>query len=250
MTPSPQTSTTVEREPDTKIFGPITGGEETDQETLVFVLCVSEGSSDIRSFWAKSIIDVPYFKELLFEGTEGVYNLSFTGPAKGTLERSESSTTFVGFTVEIEQKLKLLFQTGKEYVFEDGIDSQFSNELVRMIEMHDNSAVFSLARLIVSENVNKEVASEALRWLGRIQEPASYTNRLLLLERCLFSSSAKIRDGAILGLASMNNSNALTHIKEASKRETIPELRANMEQVISQLEGSLHALPLKEDKTK
>jgi hypothetical protein len=46
-----------------------------------------------------------------------------------------------------------------------------------------------------------------------------------------------VRDGATLGLASLNDPQAITPLKQAIEREQIGELREDMQQVLDQLEN-------------
>ncbi len=95
-----------------------------------------------------------------------------------------------------------------------------------------------LTRLIAIEQVNAEVASESLRWLGHIEHPKTYDNRLWLLERSLFCSSARVRDGAALGLASLDDPHAIPYLRRAIQRENCIELRKDIKQVLIQLESA------------
>jgi len=151
-------------------------------------------------------------------------------------ERLENSTVQQRRPERIEQKIEDLFKSAKEQVFEDGMESEFSKELISLVEKYGDVAMEVLAHLIVYEKVNAEVASEALRWLGRMDHTPSYRYRLWLLERSLRCSSARVRDGAVLGLASLDDPDAITHLKQAIQRERVEELRKDMEQVILQLE--------------
>jgi hypothetical protein len=65
----------------------------------------------------------------------------------------------------------------------------------------------------------------------------SYRFRLWLLERSLGSLKARIRDGAILGLSSLNDPHAISYLKLAIEQEKCSELRKDMEQVLAQLES-------------
>jgi HEAT repeat protein len=90
----------------------------------------------------------------------------------------------------------------------------------------------------VTEQVNAEVASEAMRWLGHIDHPITYRSRLHLLERSLHNSSARVRDGAGLGLASLDDPHAIPYLKQAIEREQYQELRHDLKQVVIQLEST------------
>jgi hypothetical protein len=139
--------------------------------------------------------------------------------------------------VEVEKTIEILFEAAREEVFEDGMESEFSRKLVSLVEAYGNAMLEIIAYLIVYEKVNGEVAAESLRWLGRIDHAPTYPYRLWLLERSLRCSSARVRDGATLGLASLNDPQAITPLKQAIEREQIGELREDMQQVLDQLEN-------------
>jgi hypothetical protein len=95
-----------------------------------------------------------------------------------------------------------------------------------------------LSHLILAKDIDEEVASEALRWLGRMEDTKSYSKRLWLLERGLASPSPIIRDGAALGLASLDDRHAIPYLRLAVEREELDELRFNLGQVLDQLEDA------------
>jgi len=143
-------------------------------------------------------------------------------------------------TKEVERKVQALFEVAREEFFEDGIESQLSKGLESLVKKHGENAIEVLANLVINERINAEVAAETLRWLGRISHPSTYSSRLWLLERSLFCSSARVRDGAALGLASLDDSTAIPYLIQAIGREKITELREDMRQVLSQLEENPH----------
>jgi len=140
---------------------------------------------------------------------------------------------------ELRQKLKNLFEAAKDQHFEDGMESEFSNELVSLVEKYGEVVIKIITHFIISEIVNAEVVSEALRRLGRMNHIPTYHTRLWLLERSLFSSSARVRDGAALGLAAMDDPHAITYLKQAIQKEKHAELRDDLTQVLTQLEASV-----------
>ncbi|MCI0690505.1 hypothetical protein L0337_00695 [candidate division KSB1 bacterium] len=137
---------------------------------------------------------------------------------------------------KIRQKTAALFAAATDQRFEDGMESEFSNELVALVEEHGDAAVQAIAHLIISEIVSAEVAAEALRWFGRMDHMPTHNARLWLLERSLFCSSAQVRDGAALGLAAMDDPHAIAYLKQAIQREKHPALREDLKQVLTQLE--------------
>ena len=150
----------------------------------------------------------------------------------------KSSTLQQDRLEEIRRQTEALFEAAKDQHFEDGMESDFSNEFVAFVEKHGDAAIKVIAHLTTSEIVNDEVAAEALRWLGRMDHAPTYQARLSLLERSLFCPSARVRDGAALGLAAMDDPHAITYLKQAIQREKYTELREDLKQVLTQLETS------------
>jgi len=128
-----------------------------------------------------------------------------------------------------------LFAAGKEEVFRDGVETAFSRGLIARIEKFGNIAIIILTDLIVGEQVHPEVAGEALRWIGRIDNPPTYNDRRQLLEYSLSSPSPTIRDGALLGLASLDDPVSIPVLEKAVEQERIKELRQDMQQALKQL---------------
>lgn len=152
-------------------------------------------------------------------------------------EYSETSTVQKEYPQEIERVIEYSFETARDQVFEDGLESEFSRELVFLIKEYGNDAMVVIANLITSEKVNPEVASEALRWLGHMEDPRTYRYRLWVLERSLFCSSVRVRDSAVLGLSFLNDPHAIPYLRRAIEQETFKELRQDMEQVLADLEN-------------
>jgi hypothetical protein len=138
----------------------------------------------------------------------------------------------------LERRAITLFASAKEQIFEDGMESDFSRELIEFIRSYGRASMEVIIRRVLSDWLNPEVTSETLRVVGRIHHPTTYRDRLWLLERGLYSASARVRDGAVLGLAYLDDPIAITPLKFAIERELTPELRQDMTQVLSQLEDT------------
>lgn len=138
--------------------------------------------------------------------------------------------------------IKILFRKAQGIAFEDGMETEFSRELVRLVRKHGKVAMEIITALIVNENVDAGVAAEALRWLGRMEYLPSYHDRLWLLEKSLFSRSVLVRDGAALGLASLDDPHAIPYLQRAIEHEKYASLREDLEQVRDQLESIRSAL--------
>jgi HEAT repeat protein len=110
--------------------------------------------------------------------------------------------------------------------------------LVTLVENYSHVAIEVLTDLIIGEQVNAAVASEALRWIGHIEDPSSHLERRRFLERSLNHSSAYVRDGAALGLSFMDDPGAIPSLKRAVEREIIEELRHDLQQILGQLQDT------------
>ncbi|MGL5872036.1 MAG: hypothetical protein ACRC2R_06655 [Xenococcaceae cyanobacterium] len=150
----------------------------------------------------------------------------------------KTSTELIKFSNLLYSKIEALFWSAKEEYFEDGMESKFSDKLISTINNYGNHAIEVIICLIVYGKVSPEVAGEALRWLGRIENPETYQYRRWLLERSLSLSSPIVKDGAILGLASMDDKHAISYLKRAIENEKdCLELNSDIEQVLEQLES-------------
>lgn len=139
---------------------------------------------------------------------------------------------------DLENRIRALFEPAKEEIFEEGMESDFTRGLSRLMAERGAEAIAALTRLIESEDKNDEIAAEALRWVGRFDHPSSYEARLSLLERSLGDASARVRDAASVALASMDDERAVPALRTAIAREKYAELREDMEQILAQLEGA------------
>lgn len=163
------------------------------------------------------------------------------------LKNLENSTEKTELPEKLDQKIKTLFAEAEDVDFEVGMESKFSNEFSSLIKKHGNTAVELIANLIIYEKVSEKVAVEALRWIGHIDHRQSYQFRIWLLERCLNSSFANVRDSASLGLAHLNDPHAIPYLEKAIKEEPRSGLRKDMEEVLVQLKDE-NAFIFKEDR--
>ncbi|MCG3117207.1 MAG: HEAT repeat domain-containing protein [Candidatus Manganitrophus sp. SA1] len=139
-------------------------------------------------------------------------------------------------TPDVYQITKSLCEAAKEETFESGVESNFSRELLSLIREYGNIAIEVLANLIGTNRIDEEVASEVLLSLGQSHHSATYSFRLWLLEKSLTLPSLMIRDGAVLGLAYMDDPHSIPYLKTAIEREECEEVRKVMKKVLIQLE--------------
>ena len=119
---------------------------------------------------------------------------------------------------------------------EDGMTGDLGEKIINLVKVHKDLAIHLLAAIIYSKQVPADALSHALRWIGRIKHDETFHERLWLLRNCLKSSSPIIRDGAALGLAALGSHQAIPSLRDAIKNEKLPNLRADLEQVLNQLE--------------
>ena len=161
-------------------------------------------------------------------------------PAEQVLRDWYANSTSPDYeSIAPEEIFQELFVAARDEIFEDGMESNFSRKLSVLIEEHKDQAIYFAEEYLDSEEVDEEVASELLRQLGHSGHEPTYRSRLNLLVQGLSSESAMVRDGAILGLASMDDPGVIPEVKEAVKREKDPELRDDMHAVLEQLRTTL-----------
>jgi hypothetical protein len=148
--------------------------------------------------------------------------------------------------LDLHHQIDDLFDIAKDEEFEDGIENKFSKLLIAFIEKYEKKAIEELTLIFIKEEKNAEIISEALRWIGRMDQNATHSDRLWLILRCLFCSSPYIRDGALLGIESMNDLGAINSLKQAIKNEKYLELKKDMEKVLYQLEANLNGVNFKD----
>jgi hypothetical protein len=140
---------------------------------------------------------------------------------------------------EKTHQFRFAFQRAAKEHFEDGMSSDFTNELETLVRHTRNDTKAILLSLLEDETISSSVWAEAMRWLGRAGGLLSNSSRLSLLEKGLTSIHPAIRDGAILGLSSLDDPSAITRLERAAANEPIAQLRKDMEAVISQLKSEL-----------
>jgi|APSaa5957512622_1039677.scaffolds.fasta_scaffold60047_2 hypothetical protein len=156
-----------------------------------------------------------------------------------------SSTDSVD-TIELMKHIELIFFRAASEEFETGMDSNFSQDLGDVIYEFKNIALATIAYIIRDGKSDISVISEALRTLGDLEEPITHRNRLKLLELALTSDSSYVRDAASLGIASMDNPEAISKIKQAIEIEKNRELKKDLLLVLTQLEETKQCLLLLE----
>src|SRR4051812_36288138 len=149
--------------------------------------------------------------------------------------RSSAATASLEGPIDLDEQIASLFRAAQDETFEDGMESRFSQDLCLLVRSVGQVAVEAIGELIEAPHRSYEGASEAMRWLGRLEDPPTQSIRLWLLEKALEHPSAKVRDGAALGLCSMGHAHAIPYLQQAIESEAISELRDDMQQILDEL---------------
>ena len=130
------------------------------------------------------------------------------------------------------------FSEAVEEVFVDGMESVFSRNLHTVIRSHRDMAIDAIDRVLRFDQPSAEVAGEALRQVGFVDDPPSHQRRLALILDHLDSSDPRIRDAASVGITALDDPVAIPRLREALLRENLPRLRRNLQLVLDQLKAT------------
>lgn len=163
--------------------------------------------------------------------------------SRRTEEDAESSTRLPECDPALFREVEDLFENGADEFFQDGITSNFSRSLLRLVGIHGRAAVAAVSRYLISTRGRPSVASEALRSLAEYQDPRLLDQTWELLRQSVWHPSPIVRDGAIMGFASIDDPAAALVLLNALRTEPVAELRKLMQLVIDQVaathDGSL-----------
>ena len=155
------------------------------------------------------------------------------------VENTHAWPRAAGFASDPEalvDRLQKLFRDASDETFEDGMDSSFSVNLTRVVRDHGVAAVSVLERVISADDVNVEIAEEALRQVGCMDDAKTHRRRLSLLERALGSPNVRIRDAASIGIEALDDPAAIESLRRAIDNEQHGHLRQNLKDVLAQLQ--------------
>lgn len=158
-------------------------------------------------------------------------------------EVAESGTAVVDSDPELVNQVRELFEQGASEFFEDGVHSEFSRSLLLTLAEHGRAAFMAISEYLFSADAKPDIVSEALRWLADFRDPATLVDRWSILQRTLRDRSPRVRDGAILGFAALDDPRSRRLLLEARHVEQIAELQRLIDQVIEQLNATANAAP-------
>jgi len=154
---------------------------------------------------------------------------------------TESGTLAVECDPELVDQIRELFEQGASEFFQDGVHSAFSRTLLATLAQHGRAAFHAISEYLFSGDAKPDVVSEALRWLADFNDPATLAQRWSILQRTLRDRSSRVRDGAIVGFAALDDPRARPLLLEARNVEQIAELRRLIDKVVEQVDATTHA---------
>lgn len=159
----------------------------------------------------------------------------------GRLAPDEDSTAAPVFEAHIAEELEQIIKGGKSERFDEGMDSNFSRKLLDFVARYADTAVEAMIGAYDANAFDSDVLAETLRWLGRIQQPASHEKRRWLLERALTHRFARVRDGALIGLSLLGDPAAAPSVRHALSRERVLDLREDLMHLLNHFMSELSA---------
>lgn len=137
-------------------------------------------------------------------------------------------------------EVRQMFGLARNVHFQDGFENQFSQWLVEYIKSHGEKAIHDIAMHITHESPDNAVVGEACRWIGYMEHPDTYESRRKLLEHLLTGhKSHYVRDGALLGLQSMDDDKSLPAYILAAANESNEWLRDEINKQIDTMNQNL-----------
>jgi len=120
-------------------------------------------------------------------------------------------------------------------------ESEFAGRVTEVVLRHKASAVCEIGYRIRTTEADPETAEYVLRALGDMDHAETHSPRLWVLKRALQSPFSAVRDGANIGLAFMDDPEAIPALKQAIEEERLPLLRKLLLKTLHQLENTANA---------
>lgn len=207
-------------------------------------------------FLCITVVQQPRGKLNLWPLGQGIYCLILGGrlpeaqsdPAASVSEeqrhdRAETTNAQEIAQADMAEEVENLFRTAQEEDFEDGLDNELTERLLKIVKDYGRPVICEIHHLLINEKVSPESAKEVLRWLGSMDDEDTYGYRSWLLKQALVKSkSPTVRDGANIGLGFMDDPDAIPDLKQAIQKETCVILCEFMKQTLAQLENTQKCL--------
>lgn len=140
----------------------------------------------------------------------------------------------------IAAEIRNLFSLATFITLDPGMDNAVSEGLEDAIQRYGEQALREIKDVILNEETKSAIAMEVLQYIGNAESNTWRDARRSMLEQCLLKSrSAWVRDGAGLGLASLDDPRSIPVLKSAIAKETSKALKSDLTLVLDQLQATL-----------
>lgn len=144
-------------------------------------------------------------------------------------------------TINLYDEALTTLRTTREH-FEDGMCSPFGQWMEEYIRQYGRKGVNAIVDAILfGGKVGIINIAETMRLFGEIEDPKTYYARRRWLCLFMFYPSVRVRDGAGLGLASMDDPMTLDALRLSLKHEQSDDLKPMTQMVIDRLEKTERA---------
>lgn len=167
---------------------------------------------------------------------EGQTKQYLAGKCPKAITVDDSSTAIAGDSIDTRATVEVVMQLGHGTYFEDGIETAFSSKLLEAIRTGGSAFVEALHDFVMSGRADEEVAAEAFRWIGGMEDPRTHESRWRLLVSALRYPSLHLRDGAVMGLAAMGDRRSVAHLLKAFAAPWNHALAADIQRLVRLLQ--------------
>ncbi len=196
-------------------------------------------SDILETYFERYIVHNQVITSEMLEAIEGGVTRLLTGLA-------ENSSSVVGdFSKHLaastaKNEVVRLFALATFIDLEPGMTNEFQEGLEEAIDNYGELALKAVESLVLNEESKSAIAMEAMQYIGYTDSEKWLDERRRMLERCLDRSrSAWVRDGAGLGLASLDDPRSIPALEKAILNETSGALKEDLKMVLNQLQDTL-----------
>lgn len=156
------------------------------------------------------------------------------------MERPSScarSTLDAVLPFDMEDRLVRILAGSQDEPFEAGVESRLARDLQRVFASRPLAVLQSLRKRLGESAEEPEILAETLQWASRIEGSLAREAVIDLLLAGLQSEHPLVRDSAALALADFDEKVAVEQIQRAIERESVPEMREDLESLVHSLES-------------
>lgn len=138
---------------------------------------------------------------------------------------------------DMEDQLVRILARSQDEQFEAGVESRLARDLQRVFASRPLAVLQALRKRLGESAEEPEILAETLQWASRIDGSLAREAVIDLLLTGLHHGHPLVRDSAALALADFDEEVALKQIRRAMERESVPEMREDLESLMRSLEA-------------